>query len=172
MLRKMITAIMIITALVFSSLAMAKADAIPVIGTVSYNANKAMPFDIVRLKAKNGDDYFVISEDFGMLQIESDLHLDRPMQLEKQSTGRDDTLDMAHYMAEAVIGGLYNVPREDIHSGSTYIGIPARHPDGVMVMTNVKFIRDGLMWSGRIAVVSKTLDGNEPDMIFIYPYTR
>lgn len=147
---------------------------IPIDDAKKYNATTAPVFDVNHFINAAGVDIYVVTEDFGLLNIESDVHLDRPLQREEKSEERDMLLDFGYQVAQYIVPALYGVAKHEIHTGNVYIGVPSLAPEGSITLVDVRFVRDGLLYPGRVGILTTDFRTNRPEdqMWFAYPLTR
>lgn len=149
--------------------------AVPIpVDSVKYEALKQPVFEVSQLINSEGVDIYVVTEDFGLLNIESDVYLEHPIQQEEKSENRDMLLDFGFEAAHYIIPKLYGINTHELHVGNVYIGTPSMAPEGSIVLADVRFVRDGLLYRGRIGILSTEMKSNDADkqMWFVYPLTR
>lgn len=172
MIRRFIVMTMLV-AFSVCSFAYAAPDRTVSVISMDYDQKAAMPFDIIHLKGPNNiEDWYVVSEDFAMLQIETDVNLRDPVQQYEQNESNATMIELGHLAAENMIRALYGVDDINIHAGLTYFGTPAKFPNGAILVNDINFVHSGIMWTGRVVIYSTDTSNPSKDAMLLYPLTR
>lgn len=148
-----------------------KVDVIQNVDNPKFNPLKEEVFDIKEYTNDSKVSIFAVTNDYGTLQIETDVLMKAPLQGLPVGEERDMLLAYGHELTTYILRSVYGVPNFEIKVGDIFIGKPSSAPEGNIMIIDTIFRRDGKLYNARVGIWTADIGSNkgEHQIMFIYP---